>query len=326
VKARALATAALLMLSTLAMGAQSAQPRSKPPGGSPDRAALLKQAADAQQAGRGAEAVRLLRLAAEKYQSVQAFIELARIQSRGGDIDAAMDSLSKARVIAPNSEDVLSAYAQLALAAKRPLPAVLTLESMTRVYPTVAQYHYLLGVALMGVGDMPSATGSLTEADRIEPNRPLTLLALGLTLNNRKMFVEARPMLERTLELQPDNTDAVAALSETEAGFGEFDRAAGLAQQALERSPANATANLVMGVVLMERRNYPDARDRLLKAADADPDSPKMPYQLSLVFARLGDDANAQRYLAIYREKMRDFEERLKALRSGSALTEPARR
>jgi tetratricopeptide (TPR) repeat protein len=326
VTARTLAAVTLLLLSTITVTAQSAQPRPNPSGATPDRAGLLKQAAVALQAGRTTDAVRLLRVAAEKHQSVQAYIQLARLQSRGGDVEAAMDSLAKARVIAPNSEDVLSAYAQLALAAKRPLPAVLTLEAMTRVYPTVAQYHYLLGVALMAVGDMPSATGALNEANRIEPNRPLTFLALGLTLNNRKMFVEAKPMLERSLELQPDDTDSIAALSETEAGLGELDRAAVLAQRVLERSPSNATANLVMGMVLLERRSYADARDWLLKAADADPDSPKMPYQLSLAYARLGDDANSRRYLDVYREKMRASEERLKALRSGSALTEPARR
>ena len=53
-------------------------------------------------------------------------------------------------------------------------------------------YHYLLGVGLMAIGDMPGAVDALEEADRLEPERPLTLLALGLALNNRKLFAEAR--------------------------------------------------------------------------------------------------------------------------------------
>jgi tetratricopeptide (TPR) repeat protein len=276
---------------------------------------LLQQAADALRAGRSGDAGRLLRLAAERYHSVQAWLELARLQSRAGDPTAALDSLSKARTIAPNAEDVLSAYAQLSLASKMPLPAVLTLQSLTRVYPTEPQYHYLLGVGLMAIGDMPSAVEALIEADRLEPDHALTLLALGLALNNRKLFGEARVALTRSLELQPDSTDAVAALAEAEAGLGDYAGAAGHAQQALQRSAGHVTANLVMGMVLMERHNYTDARDTLLKAAASDPESPKIVYELSLVYARLGDETSARRYVELYQEKLRGVEERLKNLR-----------
>jgi tetratricopeptide (TPR) repeat protein len=274
----------------------------------------LRQAGDAQRAGRNREAADLLRLAAERYQSVQAFLELARLQSRS-DLAAAMESLTRARTIAPNSEDVLSAYAQLSLAAKAPLPAVLTLQSLTRMYPTVAQYHYLLGVGLMAVGDMPSAVESLTEADRLEPDRAMTALALGLALNNRKLFAEANTALSRSLELQADSPDALAALAEAEIGLGDYDGAAGHAQQAIARAPANATANFSIAMVLMRRGEYAAARDALLKAGAEDPDSPKVAYQLSLVYARLGDDATAQRYVERYQENLRTVEKRVGALR-----------
>jgi Tfp pilus assembly protein PilF len=77
-----------------------------------------------------------------------------------------------------------------------------------------------------------------------------------------------------------------------------------------------------MGLVLMERRNYAGARDALLKAVAGDPDSPKAPYQLSLVYARLGDDANSRRYLEAYRENLRGVEERIKLLRAGGSLAD----
>lgn len=309
------AAAALLAASTLIACGQAGQSPARAPGAVPDRAVLLQQALDARQAGRDGDAARLLRLAAERYQSVQAYLELARMQSRAGDATGALDSLSKARVIAPNSEDVLSAYAQLSLAATLPLPAVLTLQALTRVYPTVPQYHYLLGVALMAFGDMPSAVDSLTEADRLEPDRALTQLALGLALNNRKRFADAKTALSRSLELQPDSVDALAALAEAEAGLGDYNSAAARAGRALERAPGNATANLVMGMALMERRDYTGARDALLKAAESDPESPKAVYQLSLVYARLGDETNARRYVDLYQQRLRGVEERLKALR-----------
>ena len=171
---------------------------------------------------------------------------------------------------------MLSAYAQLSLAAKQPMPAMVTLQALTRLCPSVAQYHYLLGVGLMAIGDMPGAVDALTEADRLEPDRALTLLALGLALNNRKHFADAKTVLVRSLDLQPDSIEAVAALAEAEAGLGDFDAAARHAQRALERAPASATANLVMGLVLIERRTTQTRSDALLKAVAADPDSPKV--------------------------------------------------
>ena len=67
-------------------------------------------------------------------------------------------------------------------------------------------------------------------------------------------------------------------------------------------------------------------RETPLNANKADPDSPKVLCQLSLVFARLGDDPSARRYLDLYQEKLRSVEERISALRTGGTLTPGASR
>ena len=130
-----------------------------------------------------------------------------RLQSEDGDAAGALDSLRRARAAAPNSEGVLSAFAQMSLAAGAPVPAIRALESLTRICPTVAQHHYLLGVALMRAGDMPAAVEALRAADRLEPDRALTLVALGIALNNRQLYADAKPFLARSLALEPENVD-----------------------------------------------------------------------------------------------------------------------
>ena len=288
----------------------------------PGRAVLLQQAADAERAGRLADALRLLRLAAQTHASVQAYLELAKLETRMKQPAEAMASLTRARELAPNAEEVLSAYAQLALTLKQPMPAVLTLQPLTRMCSSVAQYHYLLGVGLMAIGDMPGAVDALVDADRLEPDRALTLLALGLALNNRKQYAEAKAALIRSGDLQPESVEAVAALAEAEVGLGEFEAASQHARRSLARAPDDATANLVVGLVLIERRSYAEARDALLKAVAGDPDSPKAAYQLSLVYARLGDEASSQRYLEVYRANLKAVEERIKTLRAGGSLSD----
>jgi len=279
-----------------------------------DRDAVLKSASAAMSAGRVDEAKRLLRDAGDRLGSVRALLQLARLQVTQGDVPGALDTVRAARRLAPNAEEVLLAYAQVSLAARLPVPAVLALESLARMCPGVAQYHYMLGVALVTAGDMPSASDELVRAQALEPDRPLTLIALGLVYTQQKRYDEAKTVLARSLQLAPDNTDARAALAEAEAGLDDVPSAERDATLALSTAPQNARANLVIGMVRMTQQRYTDARDALLAASAADPRSAKIDYQLSLAYSRLGDQAAAQRHLEAYQEKLRATEAEVKAL------------
>jgi len=282
----------------------------------PDRAALLAGAAAALREGRPADAQRLLQQAATRFHSVAALMQLARLQSGAGDAAAALESLQTARTLAPNSEEVLSAFAQVALAARRPVPAAGALEALARMCPDAAQYHYLLGVALMTAGDPVRATDALQTADTLEPGRPLTLAALGLALNSRKQFAEAKAALTRSLEIDPERAETLAALAEADASLGDLGAAETHARAALAASANEPTAHLVIGMVRLQQQRYEEARDELVNASIADPRSPKADYQLSLVYARLGDSVMAERCLESYRRKLAETNERVKALRS----------
>jgi len=299
------------------------QPSQTPDAGARER--VLERAAEELQAGRRAEAKALLASAADRFTSVRALMQLARLQSGDGDAAGALATLSRARALAPNTEEVLSAIAQVAMAARAPMQAIVALEPLTRLAPRVAQHHYMLGVALMQAGDMPAAVEALQQADRLQPAHNLTSIALGIALNSRKMFDDARPVLLSVLEREPDNVEALAALAEAEEGLGELDAASIHAARALAAAPGHPTANLVVGMVLMKRDRYSDARDALERAAAADAESPKVYYQLSLAFARLGDDEGATRNRQLYQEKLRAMEARIIELR-GAGLSPRAER
>ena len=275
----------------------------------------LEQADAEVQAGRRAEAKRLLAAAAERFTSVRALMQLARLQSEDGEAANALATLDRARTLAPNTEEVLSAIAQVSLAIRRPVLAILALEPLTRLAPSVAQHHYLFGVALMQAGDMPAAVDALEKARRLDPAHSLTAIALGIAFNNRKMFAEAKSVLERVLERDPDNVEAIAALSETEEGLGNLDSADTHAARALTAAPTHPTAQLVIGMVLMKRGRHAEARAALELAAAADPDSPKIYYQLSLAAARLGDAKGSARNRELYQQKLRAMEARIEELR-----------
>ena len=249
--------------------------------------------------------------------SAKALIQLAREQSSAGRASQALETLRQARALAPNSEEVLNAYARTALAARSPAPAVPVLEALTRMCPDTIDYHYLLGVALLQAGDPVSAIDPLRAAESLEPTRAVTLIALGLAFNERKLYADARPLLVRGLELQPDSLEAVAALAETEEGLDDLDAAEAHARRVLAASSNNAPAQMVLGTVLAKRTRYAEARDALLAAVAIDPALQKAHYQLSLVYARLGDEASSKKHLELYQRSLREREERLKSLRAG---------
>ena len=303
---------ALAMLLMLA-----AAPVAQQPAAASGASALLARAADAAQRGRREEAKALLRSAAEQHESVRALLQLARLQSGEGDAAGALATLRTARAIAPNAEDVLGAYAEVSLAAGTPLPAILTLESLTRLYPEVPRYTYLLGVALMSAGAAADAVPALERANALDADQPMTLIALGLAYNNQKQFAKARPLLARAAALDAGRVEALAALADAEAGMGELEAAERDATRALAAAPVDATANLVIGTVRMAQQRYAEARDAFIVAATADPRSPKPEYQLSLAYARLGDQASAQRHVELYQQKLRAMEAAIKALHGG---------
>jgi tetratricopeptide (TPR) repeat protein len=267
-----------------------------------------------------AEAEQLLRSAATRFSSVRALLRLGRLYAARKDPQSALAALDQARGLAPNSEEVLSTYAQLALAMRAPVPAMRALEPLTRLVPEVAQHHYLLGVALLQAGDTAGAADALQQARALEPDRPLTLVALGLALNNRKLYAEARDALARALELDPANVEALAAAAESEEGLGELAAAEEHAQRALAQSPGHATANLVVGMLRLKQDRYADARDALLRAQAGEPDAPKTLYLLSLAYARLGDETASQTYREAYQKQLRATEERVQNIRKETGL------
>jgi tetratricopeptide (TPR) repeat protein len=313
------------MLLVVSSSAHQAKPPAKPSTSKPaasvdqvERERLLQDAGKQLADGRRVEAARLYKSAVDRFGSVQALLQLARIQSGDGNGAAALESLRQARTIAPNSEEVLVAFAQVSLATRNPMPAIPALQALARICPTVPEYHYQLGVAFMIAGDMPSAIEALERAQEIDSHNGLTLIALGLALNEQKRYEEAKPHLLRSLEITQNNIDALAALAESEEGLGDVTTADTHARRALAANAAHGVANLVMGLLHLRAGRYAEARDALLRAVAADPANPKAHYQLSLAYARLGDDANAKKHVDLYQQRLREAEGRLRALRGAA--------
>ena len=70
-----------------------------------------------------------------------------------------------------------------------------------------------------------------------------------------------------------------------------------------------------MGLVRMKQERYAEARGFLERAIATDPLSAKAHYQLSLAYARLGDNAGQAKHLALYQKVQQEVALRLAELR-----------
>ena len=298
--------------------------QTKAPPSPAERNRALEAAAKEEAAGRVAEAARQLRAVADRFHSVKALLQLARLQKGLGDVAEALESLRQARAIAPNSEEVLSAYAEASLAAHSTLPAIVALDALTRIYPTVAQYHYQKGIALLREGDTAAAVDALKEAVRLEPSNALALIALGTALDRRESYADAKTHLLRALSLAPDNMEAVAALAAAEEGLGERDAAETHAKRVLAQPNPPVLAHVVIGMVRMKQDRCDEARDALLAAVAADPASANAHHQLSLAYACLKDPAASGKHLEAYQKEIKDREDRVRRVRMVTGFSEGA--
>jgi tetratricopeptide (TPR) repeat protein len=277
-------------------------------------ALLLSSAASAQQPTAAAPADQRALRAAAKGGSVRALLELAELAAREGDFAAAGEPLRQALELAPNSERVLHTYARVAMVAGAPGQALLALEPLARIHPTVVEYTYLTGVARIQVGDPVEAEVALERARQLEPHRALTLAALGTALNDQKRYAEAKKVLEHALPLTGDDAQVLAVLAESAAGLGEHALAESHAKRVLERAPRHPRAQLVLGIVHMQQERYAEARAWFEGALAADSALVKAHYQLSLACARLDDRACAEREVGRYQEVLRTQREMADAL------------
>ena len=221
------------VLAVLLLAAPAAQRRDAPQG----REQLLKLAASEMAAGQRAAAERHWRTAADRFSSVQALLQLARLAASAGNATGALADLRKALDLAPNSEEVLEAFAQVCLSLRRPdaghrrAGGPLAPEPDGRGPPLPARRGAAAGRRLQARG------GGAGGSERLDPQRTLTLIALGLAHNGIKRYDAGRAVLERALAREPDNVEALAALAESEEGRGDVAAAAAHAERALAQSP-----------------------------------------------------------------------------------------
>jgi tetratricopeptide (TPR) repeat protein len=227
--------------------------------------------------------------------SMDALQALARVLVAQGQWEKSLEVLSRARVAAPKSPDVLRKFAAASLHAGHTADAVDAAQQLVNLRPDEPEALYLLGVAQLQAGDTEEARSTIQEYIKLRSRDPLAFLALGMAAAGLRDFPAARENFEQSIKLDPNQVEAYYQLALISRDQGDNQNAISQLMKAVAVDPKHAQAHALLGTLYLQQRQYDKAQEHLTRAAELAPSFPDTHYQLGLLYARLNQREHAQR-------------------------------
>jgi protein O-GlcNAc transferase len=161
--------------------------------------------------------------------------------------------------------------------------------------PPFPDTTYYLGLACFKLGDLPAAEKWLRAAVELNPNDSLAQYQLGLVYRKEGREAEAAKALALTAEIRRkdagDSQLKMECAKKLEQGPREDAHA--VCQKLYD--PADAEKLTALGTIYGQHGDLEAALDPLQRAAELEPQSPQMQYNLAFTYYRMGrfDDARA---------------------------------
>ena len=178
------------------------------------------------------------------------------------------------------------------------------LERALELDPLSAIINENLGTTLESFGRFDEAEARYRKVIEIDPTMAYPYLEMGLVeAYARNRFSVAVPLVEKSIELDPDNPSLRLNLAQLHLDLGNDDQATRVVESARARWPENEFVLTVAAIMAMLRGEEEAARRTLAKVVPQDPRNSYALALLDIVDLRLGNyDAARQRYAAGYPE------------------------
>ncbi len=229
---------------------------------------------------------------------LSAATQLAIESRRAGRADAAFLCLQHAREHLPDDPVLLL---DLGIQAEQvhQLPiAQDALEAALRLRPSDPQTLYALSRVELDRQQFPASERYLRAYLAMRPKDASAHFGLGHLLEMEQQHLdEAKSEFQRSIELQPVQTESYYQLGQIALDAGQPDVAAPLFEKALSRDPHHGGALTGAGILAYRRKDFADARRQLTAAVASSPDFQPAHYYLGLTLARLGEKADSEREL-----------------------------
>ena len=291
---------------------------------------LLKEAVQAQQAGKFDEAIRDYRTILSKYPDIaeirsnlgaslageglyteaiaeykralvlkknpQVELNLALAYYKSGNFVLAADTLKRVHAEQPANGQVVTLLSDCYLKLGENKKVVDLLSPLQTAQPNNATYNYLLGTAL--VRDGQTARGQVV-IDKIlrDGDSAESRLLMGTAKYMVSDFTGARDDFEKAVQLKPSLPEAYAYYGMTLLSTGDQAGARKAFQKELASDPNNFLSNLHMGVLLRQDENNEEALKYLHHALEIRPGDPGVRFQIASAELAQGRLEDARRDL-----------------------------
>jgi Flp pilus assembly protein TadD len=163
---------------------------------------------------------------------------------------------------------------QQALAKKDVDGGISHLQKAIKLYAAFPQAYTLLGNAYLQQQNFRSAQTALEKAVQLDPKSGDAYLGLGAVFNQTKNYPEAEKALTRGLELNPDAILGEYELAKAYWAMGRWQDAEPHAEKAVNALPNLAGAHVLMGDILLRKKNPAGALHEFQEYLRLDPKGP----------------------------------------------------
>lgn len=240
--------------------------------------------------GRAADAIAplqaSLRLAPDSMDANSALSLAYVLQARYAEAVPTLEKWSRMQAGNPRSTTMLAlAYLRTGRAVK----SVPLLRTVLRDPQKDPRAHFLLIEALNATEHQQDALSVAEEAVRLFPNIAQAHLAKAQQLARVGRYGDAGPEFMEALKLAPDQVDSILGLGEVQQKKGDYAASLQTYRQVLARDSDSAAATLGVARNLLVLQRAAEARPVLEAAVKAHPENSQLHYELSRVYARLGE-------------------------------------
>jgi tetratricopeptide (TPR) repeat protein len=133
--------------------------------------------------------------------------------------------------------------------------------------PRLWSFYYSRGVALERAGDWGRAEGDLKKALELQPEQPMILNYLGYSwVDKGENLTDALKMIERAVQLRPNDGYIVDSLGWAHYRLGDFTKATEYLERAIELKPQDPTINDHLGDAYWRTGRVAEARSQWRRA------------------------------------------------------------
>lgn len=245
--------------------------------------ALMKQKKYEEAREKFSEAVK-----ANKYNFSAIFLQ-AVMDIRLNDYDKAEMKLTFLANVCPNETNTYE-FAHLKFLKGEKEGAIHYAVKSLDINPNMLPSYILIGKTYALNFDEDNALSYFQMAENRDLISPTLYFEWALVLEKFEKYCEAKAKLEKALELDSENYDALANLGLCNVVLKNFDEAKNLLEKVLEKEPDNRIVKQALGIIAYENSDYDNAIIRLKESLDDEADDSINYYYLAKCFEKLNND------------------------------------